>query len=163
MRQGSHISTDASGIRVGIASSSYHKEVVQELEHGAREVFTDSGGRDEDLKIVESPGAFELVAICSALAARSDLDAVVALGCVIRGETSHDTWINSAVSQGLANISIATGKPVAFGVLTCETMEQARARSGGDKGNKGEEAMRAAIAAVRIIQDVRAGSGTVTR
>ena len=163
MRHEAQMTTDASGIRVGIASSAYHREIVQALESGARSVFADSGGREEDLLVVESPGAFELVAISAALAQRNDIDAIVALGCVIQGETTHDTWINGAVSQGLAQISITTGKPVAFGVITCDSMEQARARSGGEKGNKGEEAMRATLAAVHIIQDVRAGSGTVSQ
>ena len=80
---------------------------------------------------------------------------------MIRGETSHDQWINSAVSQGLANISVATGKPVAFGVLTCLNRGQAEARSGGDKGNKGQEAMQAVIGALQAIRHIRDGAGTV--
>ena len=74
-------------------------------------------------------------------------DAVIALGCVITGETTHDQYINSAVSAALASMTVSTGVPIAFGVLTCQTMEQALARAGGAKGNKGAEAMTAAVAA----------------
>ena len=163
MRNEGQLHIDATGLRMAVASSAYHHEVVESLESAAREVFADSGGSEEDLLVVESPGAFELVAICTALASRQDIDAVVALGCVIQGETSHDKWINGAVSNGLARISVETGKPVAFGVITCDSLAQAQARSGGAKGNKGEEAMKAAIAAVRVIRDIRKGSGAVTQ
>ena len=163
MQRSGQISTDATGLRVGIASSTYHREVVEPMEIAAREAFLGSGGNAGDLLVVDAPGAFELVAISTALAARPDIDAVVALGCVIKGETSHDQWINGAISNGLAMISVRTGKPVAFGVITCESIEQAKARAGGAKGNKGEEAMTAAVSAARIIAQIEADTGAVKR
>lgn len=153
---------DASGLRIGIARSAYHADIVGSLFNGAKAVFLAAGGSEDDLLVVDAPGAFELVVMSRALAHREDVDGVVALGCVISGETSHDMWINGAVSQGLASISIATGKPVSFGVVTCDSHEQALARAGGAKGNKGDEAMAAAIAAVRAIESIRTGSGTVS-
>jgi 6,7-dimethyl-8-ribityllumazine synthase len=104
---------------------------------------------------VKAPGAFELVAISRAAAVRGDVDAVVALGCVLTGETSHDRHICDAVAHGLARISVEFGKPAAFGVLTCQTLSQAQARCGGAKGNKGEEAMRAAIGAAQAIKELQ--------
>ena len=154
---------NAEGLRVAIVASSYHHEIVDSMRGAACELFLAEGGAEDDLVLIDAPGAFELVSISSSLARQPDIDAVVALGCVIRGETSHDQWINSAVSQGLAQISVTTGVPVAFGVLTCHTMEQALDRSGGSKGNKGEEAMRAAVGAVCIIRDIENGKRVVER
>ena len=104
-----------------------------------------------DLIVVDAPGAFELVALARALAMRTDMDAVVCLGCVLTGETTHDRYICDAVAHGFAEITARTGKPVAFGVLTCQTIEQAEARAGGAKGNKGAEAMSAALVAARAV------------
>jgi 6,7-dimethyl-8-ribityllumazine synthase len=104
---------------------------------------------------VEAPGAFELTAVCRALAARGDLDAVAAIGCIISGETTHDRYLASAVAQGLTMITVQTGVPIAFGVLTCQSPEQATARATGTR-SKGAEAMSAAIEACRA---VRAAAG----
>jgi 6,7-dimethyl-8-ribityllumazine synthase len=130
------------------------------LHQGARNAFLEAGGLDDDLILVDVPGAFELVAVAHALAARSDLDAVVCLGCVITGETTHDRYICEAVANGLADISARTGRPVAFGVLTCQNLDQALARAGegggnAKKGNKGEEAMHAALIAAHAVQRVQ--------
>jgi 6,7-dimethyl-8-ribityllumazine synthase len=148
----------ARGLRIGIAVSRYHAPITEALRDAAVQAFLDAGGKRDDLLIVEAPGAYELVAICNALARRphtqDDLDAVVALGCVITGETRHDEYICNAVSTGLAQITIETGVPVSFGVLTCGTMEQAMARASGDKGNKGAEAMTAAIETVHAIRAI---------
>lgn len=135
----------ARGLRIGVAVSQYHGDITEALRDGAVEVFTKAGGSADDLLIATVPGAFELLTLCQALARRGDLDAVIAIGCVIRGETTHDQYICQAVSQGLAQIALDTGKPVAFGLLTCQTKHQARERAGGEGGNKGAEAMAAAI------------------
>jgi 6,7-dimethyl-8-ribityllumazine synthase len=150
------LASDARGLRVGIATSRYHHEVTGRLLDGARAAFASAGGSDDDLILVDAPGSFELVAIAHALASRADLDAVVCLGCVLTGETTHDQYICQACAAGLAQITAHTGKPVAFGVLTCQSLEQAHARSGGSagvpsKGNKGEEAMNAAIIAAQAV------------
>ena len=89
---------------------------------------------------------------CRALAEIDTIEAVIALGCVISGETTHDQYINQSIIQGLTTITTTTGLPVGFGVLTCQTMKQARVRAGGAKGNKGEEAMAAVIEMANTLQ-----------
>jgi len=151
---------DATGLRIGIAVSRYHGDITEALCQAAVGTFTAAGGKRDDLTIVSAPGSFELTAMAGALAAREDLDAVVALGCVIRGETAHDEYICRSVAQGLTAITLETGKPVAFGLLTCHTKHQARERAGGEHGNKGEEAMAAIIETVHTLRDIAAGKGT---
>ncbi|MEY2716076.1 MAG: 6,7-dimethyl-8-ribityllumazine synthase [Planctomycetota bacterium] len=145
------LAANARGLRVGIATSRYHEEVTSRLLDGARAAFLAAGGSDDDLLLVDAPGSFELVSIAHALASRADIDAVVCIGCVLTGETTHDQYICQAVAAGFAAITASCGKPVAFGVLTCQSIEQARARAGGAKGNKGEEAMKAAIIAAQAV------------
>jgi 6,7-dimethyl-8-ribityllumazine synthase len=145
----------ARSLRIVIVTSTYHAELTGALERGAVKAFEEAGGDPSRLRIVKAPGAFELVAISRAAAVRGDVDAVVALGCVLTGETSHDRHICDAVAHGLARISVEFGKPAAFGLLTCQTLSQAQARAGGAKGNKGEEAMRAAIGAAQAIKELQ--------
>lgn len=145
------LAASARGLRVGIATSRYHDDVTGRLLDGAQKAFRDAGGGDDGLVLVDAPGSFELVSIAHALASRADIDAVVCIGCVLTGETTHDQYICQAVAAGLAQITAQTGKPVAFGVLTCQSIEQARARAGGAKGNKGEEAMKAAVIAAQAV------------
>jgi 6,7-dimethyl-8-ribityllumazine synthase len=148
-------SSDARGLRIGVVVSRYHEDVTDALHDGAMKYHDEAGGRTDDLVIVRSPGAYELVAICRALAHEGGFDAIVALGCIITGETTHDEYIADSVAHGLMRITVATGVPITFGVLTCQTLKQARARAGGDKGNKGAEAMAAAIEAANAIRAVR--------
>jgi len=145
---------DAAGLRVGLAVSRYHDRITDALCKAAVDRFRRAGGADADLQVVRTPGAFELTAVCRAFAASGDIDAVVALGCVISGETDHDRYIASAVATGLTMITVETGIPVAFGLLTCASLEQAEARAGGDHGNKGDEAMLAAIETARVVRSV---------
>jgi len=148
---------DAKGLRIGLVVSRYHAEVTGALEQGARDAFVRAGGAIADLIAVDAPGTFELPVIAQALARREDIQGVVVLGCVITGETRHDRYIASAVAHGLQRLSLESRKPCAFGVLTCPDFEHARARSGGDKGNKGAESMTATVAAVRAIGQVAFG------
>lgn len=141
---------DASGLRIAIVASSYHSDVTGALRDGARAALAARGGA---APVEESaPGAFELPMVAQALASRGDIDAVVALGCVLTGETSHDRYISDAVAHGLMQVALRHSVPVTFGVLTCVTIEQARARAGGAKGNKGGEAMDAAIDAALALR-----------
>jgi 6,7-dimethyl-8-ribityllumazine synthase len=135
--------------------SRYHHEITDSLKAGAIEAFRTAGGREENLHIVAAPGSWELVSICAAAASAGEFDAVVALGCIIKGETSHDQHIAAAVANGLMQAGVAHGVPIAFGVLTCENVQQARARAGGSAGNKGVEAMSAAIEAAQTIRCLR--------
>lgn len=150
----SAVTSSAKGLRVGVVASRYHSEVCEALESGAVGAFVALGGAADDIVRIDAPGSFELVAIALALAKRTDIDAVVALGCVLTGETSHDRHICDAVAHGLVGVTLQTGKPAAFGVLTCVTVEQAQARAGGRKGNKGIEAMHAAVDAAIAIRAV---------
>ena len=156
------VELDADGPSPRYRRQRYHHEVTDALCAAAVEAFTRAGGRMEDLRVVVTPGAFELTAVCQGLARRDDLDGVVALGCVIRGETAHDQYICESVAHGLTNITLATGKPVAFGLLTCHTKHQARERAGGGKGNKGTEAMAAVIETVRTLQDLTSKEATTS-
>lgn len=145
MHKQSQPETSAAGLRIAVVVSRYHDRITDALCTAAIDCFRSAGGAEKLLEVVRAAGTFELTALCRALANRGDLDAVVALGCIISGETPHDRYIASAVASGLTMITVQTGVPVAFGVLTCGTFEQALARAGGDHGNKGAEAMAAAI------------------
>jgi len=147
--------TNASGLHVALVVSRYHARITDALYAAATECFQSAGGCIENLEIVHTPGAFELTAVCRAQAVRGEFDVVVALGCVISGETDHDRYIASAVATGLTMITVQTGVPIAFGVLTCRTLAQALARAGGDRGNKGAEAMAAAIETARTLRGLR--------
>jgi 6,7-dimethyl-8-ribityllumazine synthase len=151
MREHQTNTASAHSMRIAVITSIYHDTITTPLRLGAIEAFDAAGGRHDDLIHVESPGAWELAVIAAVALARDDIDAVVALGCVITGETMHDTWINTGLATALAGLSTRTGKPVAFGVLTCATRAQALARAGGDHGNKGHDAMCATIEAVHAI------------
>ena len=137
-----------------IVVSRYNTSVTGVMLDGAIGAYAARGGDASELAVFEAPGAFELVSIARAAAFSGLYASVVCLGCVIKGETEHDRHIGSAVGNGLASISVQTGVPVAFGVLTTNTNEQALARAGGDKGNKGAEAMSAALDAADAIAAV---------
>lgn len=144
---------DASTMRIGIVVSRYHSEITTALLNGAKRTFTQARGKSRNLQVVDAPGAWELTAICGAMAwscekdGRPRFDAIVALGCILTGETTHDQYIAQSVTHGLTQLTVETGVPIAFGVLTCQTIEQALARK-----SKGVEAMRAAIAASAAIR-----------
>lgn len=130
---------------VAIVVSRYNASITDALREGAVAAYREAGGRAEDLTVVEAPGAFELPAVCAAAARSGRHRGVVAIGCLIQGETTHADHIAAAVTQGLVRIAIDTGVPVTFGVLTVQTPEQARERAGGSRGNKGAEAMHALL------------------
>lgn len=154
-------SLDASPLRIGIVVSRYHQQITDALVDGARSAFLNAGGVDSRLHVFDAPGAWELTAVCAAAVEMNDadnlplLDAIVALGCILTGETMHDQYIAQSVTQGLTAITVNTGVPIGFGVLTCQFLQQAQQRSGlGDDttANKGAEAMNAAIAAAQTIR-----------
>ncbi len=141
---------------VAIIVSRYNDSITSSLRQGAREAYLERFNAPGSLAVIEAPGAFELPAIASAALQTGMYAGAVCLGCVIKGETSHDAHINSAVAEALAGLSVMTGLPVGFGLLTCQDIAQARARAGGDKGNKGRETMLAVletIDAIRAIED----------
>ena len=143
-------------MRAAVVVSRYHGEITGPLAEAAAETFCEAGGLEANLTDLSVTGSWELIATCRALAnAATPPDCIVALGRVITGEPTHDQFINTAVSNALAQIIVETGVPIAFGVLTCQSMEQAKARAGGSKGNKGAEAMVAAIEAAATIRSIR--------
>ncbi|MFW5652626.1 MAG: 6,7-dimethyl-8-ribityllumazine synthase [Planctomycetota bacterium] len=146
---------EAADLRVGIAVSRYNAFSTDPLLDGAVERFRRLGGKDDNLIIVPAAGTWELSAIALALANRPDIHAVVAIGTVIQGETPHFTYICQGVTHALAEVTLQTGKPVGYGVLTCDTAAQAEARSGGAVGNKGAEAMSAAVETACAIRALR--------
>src|SRR5687768_16903392 len=135
----------AGGCRFAIVVSRFNPEITDGLLAGAREALADAGVRDEDVTIVRVPGAFELPVAARRLAGEGRFDAVICLGCLIKGDTMHFEYIADAASHGIMNVSVTTGVPVAFGVLTALTEEQAVVRAEPGEGNKGREAALAAI------------------
>lgn len=135
---------DASAAPVGIAVSRYNATITDALLEGAvAECARRTGAAP--VCVLDAPGAFELPALCNAMARSGKVRGVLALGCIIKGETDHDRYIAQAVAEGLVNLTLLTGVPAAFGVLTVNTIEQAKDRSGGALGNKGAEAMGALL------------------
>src|SRR5262245_54810465 len=122
---------------VAIVVSRYNATITDRLLEGARAAYAAAGGDAGALVIADAPGSFELPALALAAAKRARIRGVVALGCLIRGETRHDQYMAQAVAHGLVDVTMRTGIPVAFGVLTTENVEQAEARAGGAHGNKG--------------------------
>ena len=137
----------AEELLIGIVVSDYHQNITHALYEGCYEALIKHGAKAENIFTAQSPGAFELPVAAKMLAAQHSLDAVICLGCVIQGETKHNDYINQAVATALANLSIASGKPFIFGVLTPNNEQQALDRAGGKHGNKGVEA---AVAAIRM-------------
>ena len=145
----------AQSLRIAIIASRYNAEITDALLAGAREAFESMGGEAENLTIVPVPGAFELSALTGVAARTGQYDGVVALGCLVRGETVHDRVIADSTAHALASISATTGVPVGFGLLTTDTFEQAKARAGGSKGNKGADAMRACIETHHAVNSIK--------
>jgi 6,7-dimethyl-8-ribityllumazine synthase len=141
---------------VAIVTSRYNASITDALRDGAIEAYVRAGGRFEDLALIPAPGSFELPALALAAARGGRWAGVVAIGCVIKGETSHDVYIAQAVVNGLVQVTIATGIPVALGVLTVDTPQQAKDRAGGSMGNKGHEAMTALLDTIAATQSLRA-------
>lgn len=141
----------AGGLRIALIASRFNDEIVEGLLSGAIECLTKHGAADESISVIRVPGAFEIPAVARGLI--KEFDAIVALGCILRGETPHFEFIAGTVATELARIS--TDVPVAFGILTCDTMEQALARSRPGAGNKGWEAALAAIEMVNLWRVLR--------
>jgi 6,7-dimethyl-8-ribityllumazine synthase len=143
---------DGRGLRFAIVVSRFNNVITERLLRGSLESLEKSGVTKADIKIVEVPGAFELPLACKKLASKGQYDALIAIGCVIRGETSHYDYVCSETARGLQLAQMDSGVPIIFCVLTCETQEQAMARAGGDHGNKGFDSGIAAIEMARLSQ-----------
>lgn len=135
----------AAGYRFAIIVSRFNEAITEGLLNGARAALETAQVKDEDITLVRVPGAFEIPVTARRLADTNRFDAIICLGCVIKGDTMHFEYIASAVSQGIMDVGTSTGVPVAFGVLTTLTDEQAEARAADDPENKGREAALAAV------------------
>lgn len=135
----------ARGRRVAIVAARFNDLIVSSLLKGARAAWLARGGASEELLVARVPGAFELPVVARRLASSGRYEAIVALGCVIRGDTPHFAYVAGECARGLQLASLETGVPIIFGVLTVETLEQALERAATSAGNKGGEAMECAL------------------
>jgi 6,7-dimethyl-8-ribityllumazine synthase len=144
----------AAGFRFALVVSKYNDFVTDRLQAGALAALAAGGVTPADVTVVRVPGAFEIPLAAQHAAETGRFDAVVCLGCLIRGETPHFDFIASAVTHGLTTAAAATGIPMAFGVLTTNSVEEALARAGDGAGNKGHEAAVAAIEMAEVVVQV---------
>jgi len=142
----------AVGLSFGIIVSEWNNEITYSLLQGARETLIKKGAEENEILIEFVPGAFELPLGAKIMARMTDVDAIICLGCVIRGETPHFDYVCQAASQGIMQVGLEMELPVIFGVLTVNNVEQALARSGGSLGNKGIEAAYSAIHMANLAQ-----------
>src|SRR5262245_23385204 len=145
----------APGRRVTIVASRYNEAITARLVDGARGALLRHGVRPGDVRVVWVPGAFELPQTAGHLAARGDVDALVCVGCVIRGETPHFDYVAGSAAHGIEEVGRSTGVPTTFGLITANTREQAEARAGGAVGNRGEEAALAALELLTLFAELR--------
>lgn len=153
----------AAGTRLAVVVSEFHSELTLAMLESAQRVLSAAGLAAEDLEVARVPGAFELPLVARRFARREDIQAVICLGLVLKGETTHDQWVAHAATEGILKAGLDTDTPVLFGVLTCGTLEQARARalpeSKGGIHDKGAELARAAL---QVLAALDVADGTVS-
>lgn len=151
-------SMSGAGLRIAIVSTRWNDFIVERLVAGARDALLRHGVEERAIDQAIAPGAYEVPFIARELAKTGRYDAIVALGCVIRGATAHFDYVAGEAARGIAAVSHDTGAPVMFGVLTVDTIEQAIERAGTKAGNKGAEAALAAIETVNLVRAIRESS-----
>lgn len=144
------------GIRIGIVAARFNEFITSKLLSGAIDGLTRHDVKEEDISVAWVPGAFEIPLIASKMAKSGKYDAVICLGAVIRGSTSHYDYVCSEVSKGIATVSLQTGVPVMFGVLTTDSIEQAIERAGTKAGNKGYDCALGAIEMINLVRQLEA-------
>ncbi|MCF6271559.1 MAG: 6,7-dimethyl-8-ribityllumazine synthase [Melioribacteraceae bacterium] len=144
----------AEGKKIGVVVGRFNEFISNKLLSGALDCFVRHGGKEDDFTVVWVPGAFEIPLISKKLVESEKYDAIVALGSVIRGATPHFEFVASEVSKGIANVSLETGIPVIFGVITTDTIEQAIERAGTKSGNKGWDSTLSAIEMIDLISKI---------
>ena len=145
---------NANGLRFAIISSRWNDLIVSRLIGGAQDALIRLGARESDLTLVRVPGSFEIPLAAKRAAASGRYDAVICVGAVIRGETPHFDYIAAEVTKGIAAVSLETGVPVAYGIITSDTVEQAINRAGVKNGNKGFEAAMAAVEMANLLKEL---------
>ena len=146
----------AQEMRVGIVCARFNEFIVSKLLSGCQDTLLRHGVRDEDMDVAWVPGAFEIPLVAQKMAQSGRYDAVIALGAVIRGSTSHYDYVCAEVSKGITQTSLETGVPVLFGVLTTDTIEQAIERAGTKAGNKGADCAQSAIEMINLLRALEA-------
>jgi 6,7-dimethyl-8-ribityllumazine synthase len=139
----------AKGLKFGIVISRFNDFITSKLLEGAKDALLRHGAKEDDIDVVKVPGSFEIPVVAKKMALKQMYNAIICLGTVIRGATPHFEYISAEVSKGIASASMDTGVPIAFGVITCDTIEQAVERAGTKSGNKGWDA---AITAIEMAQ-----------
>jgi len=147
---------DVADARLAIVVSRWNASITENLLNGALRALARHGVPEQNLTLVRVPGAFELPLAAQRCAA-ADVDGVICLGCVIRGDTPHFDYVCSECTRGLGSVALDSGLPVGFGVLTCDDIEQAQRRAGDDRENKGEEAALTVLEMVSLLRQLAAG------
>ena len=150
--EGHLVGTD---LKIGVVASRFNDFITHKLLAGARDALLRHGVKEEDIDVAWVPGAFEIPGAIKAMAARGAYDALIALGCVIRGATPHFDYVAGEMAKGIANLNLTLEVPVIFGVLTTDTIEQAIERAGTKAGNKGWDAGVAAIEMAQLLRQLR--------
>jgi len=145
----------AKGKKFGIIASRFNDFITKELVSGCMDTLTRHGANNEDLSITWVPGAFEIPLVAQRLAKAKSYDALICLGTVIRGSTPHFDYIASEVAKGVAKVSLDSGFPVIFGIITADTIEQAVERAGTKEGNKGRDAAMSAIEMANLLPQLK--------
>jgi 6,7-dimethyl-8-ribityllumazine synthase len=148
------VKLDGSSYRFAVVASRFNSEIVDGLLGGARSALTDAGVDWDRVAVFQVPGAFEIPLMAKKVAESGKYDAVVAIGCLIRGETPHFEYISNQASLGIGQVALETGIPVTFGIITVNNDEQAIARSSAGEGNKGYEAAMAAVEMVKLLREI---------
>ena len=144
----------ADGLKVAIVATRFNDFIVDRLVGGAMDFLTRHGMNPDDAVIIRVPGAFEVPLVCKKVAESGKYDGIVAVGCVIRGGTPHFDYVCSECAKGVAQVELASGTPIGFGLLTCDNLEQAIDRAGVKAGNKGVEAASAMLETIRVLEQL---------
>lgn len=145
---------DAKGLKIAIVATRFNDFIVDRLIGGAVDYLTRHSAAREDITLIRVPGAFELPLVCQKLAHKKSFNGIVALGAIIRGATPHFDFVSSEATKGIAHVSLATGVPIGFGLLTTDNLEQAIERAGSKAGNKGVEAAAAMLETVKVLEQL---------
>lgn len=143
----------AQGLKIAIAAARFNDFIVERLLAGALD-YLERHGIDNEVKVVRVPGAFELPIVCQKLARSGNYHGILALGAVIRGATPHFDYVCAEATKGIAHVMLETGIPTGYGVLTCDTIEQAIERAGSKGGNKGYDAAGALVETIRVLEQI---------
>ncbi|MDH4330367.1 MAG: 6,7-dimethyl-8-ribityllumazine synthase [Candidatus Moranbacteria bacterium] len=144
---------DGKGLKIGVVVAEFNWDITGKMAEGAVEFLKKSGVESDDIDVVKVPGAFELPLMCKKMVVSGKFDALVALGCVIKGDTDHYYYVAGEASRGIMDVMIELGVPIGFGVITTNNLEQAEERSSG-KSNKGFEAAEAALVMVENLKKI---------